>query len=181
MTKIVFYGDSITEQFEALNEFEHIINLGIGGDKTVELIGRFRQVYAAKPDRLFIMIGINDYLVNQGVWAHGFKIPFKKTYDVLMDLIKTNLPNTDVYLISILPINKGTLDESVIDNYNQGINSYNDWVQQKASEYGFNFVDLRPHFKDEDGRLKSSFTKDGIHLTDLGYEAYLNQIRPLLQ
>lgn len=178
--KIAFYGDSITQQFQALNAYNHIVNLGIGGNKTVELIGRFRELYAVQPDRLFMMIGINDYLVNQGVWPHGFQIPFFQTYEVLMKLIKMNLPRTDVYLLSILPIREGFLKADVIDRYNTGIREYNDWISKLADTYGFHFINLVPHFVDNKGHLRSEFTVDGIHLNNLGYETYLNQIRHLL-
>ena len=65
MKNIVFFGDSITEQYK-LDKFFHepyIINKGVGGDKTEDLLERIeKDVYQYNPSDVIILVGINDIL-----------------------------------------------------------------------------------------------------------------------
>src|SRR5690554_2126314 len=106
MNKVVFMGDSITAGFKKLNDYKHIINIGVGGYKTTECIPLVKELRILNPNILILMIGINDYLYNIPLYDHAFSIPFHKTYDTLLDLIRVNLPKTKIYLVSILPLNE---------------------------------------------------------------------------
>lgn len=68
--KIIFFGDSLTQgtlgasyvnKVAAVMPGHHFINQGINGDTSLNLYRRVeRDVIAAKPDGVFIMIGVND-------------------------------------------------------------------------------------------------------------------------
>ena len=63
--RMIFMGDSITEEWEKLSpEFfqnEFFINRGIGGQTTPQMLVRFRQdVIGLNPKAVFILAGTND-------------------------------------------------------------------------------------------------------------------------
>jgi lysophospholipase L1-like esterase len=68
--KIIFLGDSLTQgtlgasyvnKAAAIMPGQHFINQGVNGDTSLNLFRRVeRDVIAAKPDGVFIMIGVND-------------------------------------------------------------------------------------------------------------------------
>lgn len=67
--EIIFLGDSITERCEwtelFLNTF--LRNRGLSGDKTEGVINRLTEVTESKPDKIFIMIGVNDLRHNVSI------------------------------------------------------------------------------------------------------------------
>ncbi len=118
------------------------------------------------------LIGINDFLCNKRTWEHGYTIPFHKTYDVILDMIRINLPRTKLYVLSILPINVfGQISEATSVAYNQEIDVINRFILEKSKSYQATFLDISQGFK-VNQVLNPLWTKDGIHLNDLGYEHY---------
>ena len=75
--KLVCFGDSLTAQegsytgplAEALPDNE-IVNAGLGGDKTPSALLRLeKDVFAADPDAVLVMLGANDAAVGRERWA----------------------------------------------------------------------------------------------------------------
>ena len=54
-------GDSITAGFKLLNNYSHIVNIGVGGNKTTESIPLVKELRLQQPDIVVLMIGINDF------------------------------------------------------------------------------------------------------------------------
>lgn len=172
--QIVFYGDSITAGFSLLSKHDNVVNLGVGGDKTIELIGRFVSVIRARPDKLFILIGTNDFLVNKRHWQEYIHIDYEVMIDALITLIQDNLKDTSIHFISIPPVR---LDERY-DNIriNQEIDAWNEWLKGRVEELGFTFVDVASALKDDTGAIATEHTTDGVHLSELGYRIYYDVI-----
>src|SRR5262245_42410399 len=61
---IVFLGDSITElcHWSELLQNPSVLNRGIGGDTTQDILNRVDQIYRLRPQKLFLMIGVNDLI-----------------------------------------------------------------------------------------------------------------------
>lgn len=174
MKKVVFMGDSITAGFKKLSNYEHIINMGVGGYKTTELIPMVKELRLHQPEVVVLLIGINDFLCNKRFYEHGYTIPFHKTYDVLLDLINTNLPRTKLYLVSMLPLyfkSEGMMNKENVLSYNQEIAQINEFIKNKSKAYKANYLDVYSQFI-VDGYLNNAYTIDGIHLNDKGYEQY---------
>ena len=59
---IVFFGDSITNKYKVEEFFpnNHVINSGISGDGSEDLLKRMDDVYKYNPSKVFLLIGIND-------------------------------------------------------------------------------------------------------------------------
>lgn len=67
--RIIFFGDSLTEGVYGGNYIktiqkllpEHeIINKGVGGDTTLNLLERLESILALEPDLVYVMVGGND-------------------------------------------------------------------------------------------------------------------------
>lgn len=181
MEKVVFLGDSITYYFAQLERFKNVINMGIGGDKTIEIIGRLNSVTLQKPDKLFLMVGINDFTTNKGKWGDHLQIPFKESYRLLLQTLKLSLPKTKFFIQAILPLNISSIvSEEEVSIFNKEIDKFNKVIQKLANEFEMTFIDFTKTFKDKNNNLKQEFTIDGTHLTEAGYEAFYNEIKDLI-
>jgi len=59
--RVVFYGDSRAEQWPPPTVRAEFLNLGISGQTTTQILGRFdEQLAPAKPDIVVIQAGVND-------------------------------------------------------------------------------------------------------------------------
>ncbi len=168
--KIVFFGDSITYMGDWESYFEgyDVTNLGVSGDKVQSLIDRIEDLYAEKPTKLFIMVGVNDIL-------SGFD-----TKDViadwrtLLELIEEHLPDCRVYVQSVLPVSRDYPNSSEIIRFNADLKALCD-------ERGLDYIDLFPLYRDKSGYLMNGFTKDGLHLTPEAYGLWVEEIRKLVE
>lgn len=164
---VVFVGDSITEGglwSEWLPGVD-VINRGISGNTTQDILDRMPHIVSVKPDKLFLMVGVND--LNKRL---GAAIALAN-YTKLFDLIDTQLPLTEIYLQSVLPVNAVW---PLIDNTH--IPTLNAALQQHAEVRGYRYVDLHSAFSDADGALQSHLTNDGIHLLAPGYRLWRSEI-----
>jgi hypothetical protein len=61
-SEIIFLGDSLSDSCEWSELFpnQRIKNRGIAGDTTNGILNRIDEVIASKPQKLFLLIGIND-------------------------------------------------------------------------------------------------------------------------
>jgi lysophospholipase L1-like esterase len=165
--EVVFVGDSLTfggnwhEWFPDVD----IVNRGIGGDTTQMLIDRFEQVIKLKPTKIFLMIGVNDLNKRLGTTVAT------SNYEKLFNLIDTQLPDTIVYVQSVLPVNNDWL---FIGNADIGI--LNVALKKNAEARGYVYIDLNSKFSDSDGLLFNKLSNDGIHLLGEGYSLWRKQI-----
>lgn len=176
--KIVFLGDSITEGFHELEKHQNVINLGVSGDKINNLIGRIEDVIIENPDRLIIMIGINDYLNINNYWGNPIIYNISKLYKVLIELLKLNLSKSEIICLSILPVSMN-IDNKTLRKYNKDINKLNVKFNDICSNSNIQFIDISPSFMSED-QLDSTLTTDGVHLSSKGYQLYYQLIQEFL-
>ena len=164
---VVFVGDSITEGglwSEWLSGM-NVINRGISGNTTQDILNRMHQIVSVKPDKLFLMIGVNDLNKQLGVEVA------LRNYTTLFDLIDSQLPHTEVYIQSVLPVNALW---PLIDNTH--IPTLNAALVRHADERGYQYIDLHSVFADAEGALKSDLSNDGIHLLAPGYRLWRSEI-----
>ncbi len=96
----VFLGNSITEGFDLEIYFPgyEIANRGIVGDHLDGLVERLdNSVLSLKPQKLFLMIGIND------IGDRRSDEYLKEMFVTLIDTLIISLPETEIYLHSMLP------------------------------------------------------------------------------
>lgn len=169
---VVFLGDSITEggHWSELFHSAEVLNRGIGGDTTQDVLDRVGQIYALQPARLFLMIGVND--LNKGTAMQTTLA----NYRMLFDGFAQNLPDTRVVVQSVLPVNA----QWRMGAKNPDIDRLNDFLRDESAVRGYTFVDLHALFRDNEGALRSELSNDGIHLLGAGYQLWRDSIRALV-
>jgi lysophospholipase L1-like esterase len=177
---IVFVGDSITEGFnihELLKSDKPMFNRGIGGDTTEGVLAKLKdEVFDLEPTKVFLLIGTNDLgMGNQ---------PEEIVQNIveLCTRIKETLPETELYVESIYPVNptekanKG-LFAVVGLRTNEVIQQLNYAIRDLASSKQFIYIDLYDKLIDEEGLLNPSYTYDGLHLNTKGYEVVKTELQ----
>lgn len=167
---VVFFGDSITEQYEIEKYYpkRNIVNSGISGEKTEDLIGRLeKDVYRYNPSKVFILVGIND------ICNHVEEEDILFNIQTIINGIKSNRKNTVVYVESIYPLNYKKMDEKKY-NYcrdidNTTIKKINKKIEKLCIESNINYIDVYSNMVDKEGKLKDLYTKEGLHINNLGY------------
>lgn len=170
--QIVFLGNSITEagDWSDVLPGRRIANRGISGDITFGVIARLDKILAHKPQRIFLMIGVND--LKRGVPNEVIIRNYKR----IVAQIAKDSPKAKVYLQSVLPVNTSALIEPFKKVENGNIVALNRALKQIARDHQMTYVDLWEVLAEE-GELKKEFTPDGIHLKPI---AYLHWARYLL-
>jgi lysophospholipase L1-like esterase len=166
---IIFIGNSITEQGN-WNELisKKCLNRGIGGDYIVGIQKRLDDIIKQDPICIFIMAGINDL---------GRKRTEKKIvndYRNTLTYLNENLPNTTIFVQSVLPVNNTIKDTR---RKNSDIHKLNNAIKNICSNKGLRYIDLNILFSDSIGNLKTEYSLDGIHLTGKGYIVWSRKIK----
>ena len=165
--EIIFLGDSITGwcQWSELFQNLRIKNREIGGDRTDGVLFRLDEVLSSSPDKIFIMIGIND--LADGADFHKVL----ENYKVIIQRISEKSPGTKIYIQSLLPVNKQLLakyyPKSKITDEN--IRKLDNSLEDLSSKFQLNYIDLYSLFKKDEDQLDERFTYDGLHLNGNGY------------
>ncbi|MDF2700271.1 MAG: Lipolytic protein family [Haloplasmataceae bacterium] len=177
MDNIVFLGDSITQGFKLLLSHNKVSNMGISGNRTIDVIKRLDSVINKNPDKLFLMIGINDYMTNNDIWFTDKPIDIKKTYEYILNELTAKLPNTKFYIMPILPITDGEVVKKFhVNKFNIEIDELNEMIKDLVEKYQLMYLEINVDFKNNQNELKRDYTYDGIHLSELGYEIFYKKI-----
>jgi lysophospholipase L1-like esterase len=164
--KIVFLGDSITalKDWNKLFGVSNITNAGISGNATDDVIARLSGVIITRPDKLFLMIGINDLL-------QGKEVDYiVKNYGIILDTIKLESPGTKIYVESVLPINNDILKSTTASE--QEILLLNEEIKKLAEKNNLTYIDLYPLFASSDNKLYRKYAGDGLHPSSVGYDVW---------
>lgn len=166
---IVFLGDSLTDHNEWEEVFPNAYNRGISGDNTQGLNMRLNQIMAGKPSKIFLMIGINDFI-------QGYrKEKILGSYTSIIKRFHEELPDTKVYIQSVLPVNN-KMSNLVVKN--QDIQWFNRELTLLANQNGYTFIDLYSLYVNEKNQLNQKVTVDGAHLDGPAYKLWENKIKP---
>lgn len=169
---IIFLGDSITEGFPIDVAFPDggVINRGIGGDVVDGLRERLDiSLGDLEPRCLYVMIGTNN------IWWAGPQenATLFERYGELFNDLHAMAPDADIVIQSVLPA--GEAQEAL----NPRVVEVNEGLRQMAEEHGFSYLDVHSIMVDSEGKLRSDYTVDGIHLTTAGYEAWIEYLFPV--
>ncbi|MCK5136740.1 MAG: GH92 family glycosyl hydrolase [Bacteroidales bacterium] len=159
--EIIFLGNSITDNCEWAELFGNprVKNRGIGGDDTDGVLERLNEVTTSDPSKIFILIGTNDLAYGKTA-THVLE-----NIVIMLDRIKSDSPETKVYLQSILPV-----DDAVhYTRKNSDILLINSELEKLARSRGVSYIDLNSEFMNEDGILDKAYSIDGLHLNGKGY------------
>lgn len=180
--KILFFGDSITEQGAGPNgyikKFDSLlsqngmaskyetIGAGIGGNKVYDLYLRMDEdVLAKNPDAVVIFIGVNDVWHKRLAGTGTDADKFEKFYNAIIKKLKQR--NISVYLCT--PTSIG--EKNDFTNPLEGeLNNYSAIIRHIAKNNNCPLIDLRQAFTDylqthnPDNKDRGILTYDGVHL-----------------
>jgi lysophospholipase L1-like esterase len=162
--EIIFLGDSLTdlgrwsEMFQNIN----IKNRGIRADRTDGVLERLQEVVLSLPDKIFIMIGVNDLSRKRKISE------IIANYEKILRFIQKNSPQTKIFVQSVLPVNED-IPYRIGHADNDDIIRLNTELKQLCSHHAITFIDLFPFFKNENNKLKEELTLDGLHPNGKGY------------
>ncbi len=169
---IVMLGNSLTDnaRWNEIFDNPNIKNRGIIGDIIQGIYDRVDFITKGHPRKIFIMSGVND------VSHHLTPDSIARAMDKLITKIKTDSPETEIYLQSWLPINnefkryKNMIGKEMI--MLQG----NVLFEQVARRHGIQYINLFPAFADSTCTLPRYMTNDGLHVNDAGYKIWRDEI-----
>ena len=193
-TKIVFFGDSITDMLRDRNYpmgtvytlgvgYPHvvatslsrkdpvgyeIINQGISGNRVVDLYSRIKaDVWNLKPDVLSVLIGVND------VWheldgKNGVELDrFEKVYSMLVEDTLKVLPDVKIVLMEPFVL-KGAATEAQYDQF-LIVKEYAKAVKRIAEKYGTYFLPLQKKLDEYSAKYGvEPYLGDGVHPNTAG-------------
>ena len=160
---IVFIGNSITDMHGWTEAFgaEGIANRGNSGALSAEILDNLETYIAGRPRQAYLMIGTNDL-------GSGYTPEYVgENVRRIVQRIKDESPETDIYLESILPSTVGsrTLENEMAANV---------LIQQVASDFGATYVDL---WDDLFSICQNqTHTLDGLHMKASGYKIWCDKI-----
>lgn len=159
---IVFFGDSLTYygNFSSCFPDKRVVNLGLRGDTIDGMIQRVDQLKVLNPDRVYLMAGINDV----GMLSSS---QFYDKYLELCETIIEALPNSELILQSMLPVN--TKDFGPVSCNNNQIMKANKEIVQIAKKNDIKYIDLYSMYVGSAEMLLEEYSVDGIHLEDKAY------------
>lgn len=172
---IIMIGNSITDgsEWSELLGMPNVKNRGISGDIVKGVTDRLEPYIEGKPSKMFLMIGINDLM--RGADADSVYGLYVK----LIDKIRTEMPDTKLYVQSCLPINITTMFTGLKDKDGEVV-KLNSMVAALAEDKGFTFIDLHSAMADENGKMPKAYSNDGLHLLGEGYLKWREVIAPYL-
>lgn len=186
---ILFTGSSLMEQFP-INELlmtngmtEVIYNRGVAGFTTDDMLQHMDEmVFGIEPSRIFINIGTNDIAQPD----YRLEVLLEK-YSRIILMIRERLPKAEINMIAYYPVNetdKVLSDEERKELFatrnNENIDTANAAVKQLAQKLGCRYIDVSDGLRDRNGKLKSEYTIEGIHMYANGYQVVLDNLKKYL-
>lgn len=177
---VLLVGDSITIQWGAswAKQFpdRKAVNIGIGGDKTQNVLWRLDHggVAGLQPKTIVLMIGNNNMFLTPetGVAAAAMGV------ETCARNLREKFPDAELIVAKILPCHapKNRFYEDILLT-NAEIDKLNLGADPKIR-----VLDLTADFLNPDGTIKQAlYTPDNIHLSPEGYAAYAARLKPLLE
>ena len=173
---VVMLGDSLINccEWHELMGDARIKNRGINGDTVAGVKHRVPTIMSGAPDKVFLMVGINDV---------SHKIPpvdIAHAIVSLVDYMHALSPTTRLYVHSLLPFDSSYHYASLAGKM-QDVLYINCLLQEYAPEHHYRFIELYSHFVDSaTGVLAPSYTTDGLHLTGSGYALWARLLQPYI-
>jgi lysophospholipase L1-like esterase len=170
--RVVFVGDSITDYWKLADYFPArpyaIVNRGIDGQTTPQMLVRFRQdVIALQPAVLVVLAGTNDVA---GVTGPARNEDIEANYASMAELARVH--HIRVVFASLLPVNNYTDDakESFALRPRERILALNDWLKDYCAKNALVYLDYFSAMVDDKGMLKRNLSDEGLHPNAAGYK-----------
>jgi acyl-CoA thioesterase I len=164
--RIVFLGDSITQGWELGTSKlvrGELINRGISGQTTPQILLRFRQdVINLQPNIVHIIAGTNDIAENTG------RTTLEAIENNLMSMVDLAQKNGIRVVLASLP-------PAADFPWRPGLSpaakivALDRWIRDYASKKGLIFIDYHAQLADAQQGFKTALSDDGVHPNKDGY------------
>jgi lysophospholipase L1-like esterase len=188
-TKIIFFGDSITElgvkpekyrgyilQLQDMLKAEkkdsqyELVGSGISGNKVYDLFLRMEEdVLAKNPDVVVIYVGVNDVWHKTLLGTGTDPDKFEKFYQAVINKLKAK--NIKVAVCTPAVVGEKTDMSNPLDG---DLNRYSNIIRDIAKKNSLPVIDLRKSFQqylnknNPDNKEKEILTYDRVHMNDKG-------------
>ena len=182
--ELVFIGDSITDGWrsrgrEVWNKFyaaRQALNLGIGGDRTQNVLWRIEhgELDGLKPKAVVLMIGTNNTGKEQDGSPRNSTAEVIEGVTAVVKAIREKLPQSRLLLLAIFP--RGAVDapqRAQIKEINTAIAKLDDSKMIK-------YLDIGKVFLAEDGSIPKTIMPDLLHPNEAGYQRWAEAMEPTL-
>ncbi len=168
--RIVFMGDSITEFWTPSFWSKSVLNRGISGQTTPQMLLRFRaDVIDLQPASVVILAGTNDVAGNTGPAS--------------VDMIAGNIASMvelaqvhriKVVLCAVLPANRFYWNPQI--HPADAIVALNERLKDYARRQRLVYVDYYTPMVDENKGLRRAYSEDGVHPNEAGYQRMIELV-----
>lgn len=161
----LFLGDSITDSisfYDFLDESNVVAKLGLTSKEAKKQI---EDIVKAQPKNIYIMFGMNDILTGEN------SKNFIKDYRELIQAIKIKLPDANIYIQSILPVDSNVKNKKPLLT-NENVDDFNQALMDMAKDDNLQYLNIRS-ILDSDMNL---LEPDGIHVKYKFYELWLDYL-----
>lgn len=172
----VFLGDAVVNgigYYGYIGTNRVISDTNLTTDKAVNYVD---QVASVSPQNIFIMVGIND--LNYGTRGVDTIVD---NYTTLVNQLRTKLPNSKIYILSVLPITQSFESKSNVYIRKANLEALNNKLKTLISISNVNYVDLSPVFQNSAGYLNDNVTNNGVNISNDYYGFLLNTIADMLK
>lgn len=182
--RVVFLGDSITQGWGSEGRAEWdarfaplgAANLGIGGDRTQNILWRIAQgaLDGLRPELVVLKIGVNN------LWEEVFACGPDKVADgvaACIAAIRARCPNADVLALGILPTQAAPDHplRAILRTVNARVASL-----VPTPDGRVRFEDIGSRFLEPDWTIATDIMPDGCHLSPRGYARFADALEPLI-
>ena len=167
--RIVLIGDSITEGWSLMDpDFfrnNNLINRGIGGQTSPQMLIRFKQdAVHLKPKLIIINAGTNDIAANTGPATPEMII------DNITSMAEIGLKSSiNIALSTILPVDRYDWNETIKDAPEM-VSKVNSSLKKYSDDNNLIFIDYYSSLVNKNRGMDTSYANDGVHPTKEGYD-----------
>lgn len=176
---IVFLGNSLTENAGDWGKrlgWTGTVNRGIIGDEVNGIFDRLHQILPGHPKEIFLLCGVND------ISHHLSSQEIASRMERVIERIQAESPQTKLYLESCIPINESFGRYKNVIGKTDQVPELNELYRQIAKRKGIPFINIFPLFvKPGTNILRADLTHDGLHLTNEGYDIWVNALHKFLK
>ena len=161
----LFLGDSITDSlsfYEFIDESHVVAKFGLTSKKAKDEI---EGIVKVNPKNIFIMFGMNDILTGED------SNQFANKYAELIHDIKEKLPDSNIYIQSILLVDPKVKNKKPLLT-NENIEDFNQALMDMTKDENIEYLNIRTILEDNGDLLEP----DGIHVKYKFYELWLDYL-----
>jgi RimJ/RimL family protein N-acetyltransferase/lysophospholipase L1-like esterase len=172
-------GDGYVSKLVQLVDHTIIINKGISGNRTIDLLNRWSSdTINLKPDFLSILIGINE------VWHHykygNVLTPkqYREYYIKLLDDVKEKLPKTKILMIEPFVFPIGEYEKT----WQNDLEEEQKIVKELADLYADYYIPMQSVLNHALNQYQmAEILGDGVHPSDLGHQIIAKEVAKVIQ